>query len=90
MSNKKKIKPGKEIVASKADSFRKKFLKRIERGIKEIVMNFSRVWTADSMGFGVIIVVNNTFEKSRREAVAYQCSQRVSGALQSHAPGRIF
>ena len=62
--NKKTIKPGKEIIASKADAFRKKLLKIIEQGIKEIVMDFSGVKTVDSMGLGVIIAANNSFEKS--------------------------
>lgn len=55
MNKKKKIKPGKEIIASKAESFRKKLLKIIEQGIKEIIMDFSRVKTIESMGLGVII-----------------------------------
>jgi len=64
MNKKKTIKPGKEIIASKVDSFRKKLLKIIEQGIKEIIMDFSGVKTVDSMGLGVIIATNNTFEKA--------------------------
>ena len=64
MNKKKTIKPGKEIIASKADAFRKKLLKIIDQGIKEIVMDFGGVKTVDSMGLGVIIATNNTFEKA--------------------------
>jgi len=63
MNEKKTIKPGKEIIASKADAFRKKLLKIIDQGIKEIVMDFGGVKTVDSMGLGVIIATYNTFEK---------------------------
>ena len=61
---KKTIKPGKEIIASKADSFRKKLLKIISQDIKELVMDFSGVKTVDSMGLGVIIAANNALEKA--------------------------
>ena len=50
MTAKKTIKQGKEINGSKVDSFRKKFLKKIEQGVKELVMDFSGVKTIDSMG----------------------------------------
>ncbi len=64
MNDKKTIKPGKEIIGSKADSFRKKFLKIIEQGVKELVMDFSGIKTIDSIGFGVIIATNHTFENA--------------------------
>ena len=64
MDNKKTIKPGKEIIGSKADSFRKKFLNIIEQGVKENVMDFSGVKRIDSMGLGVIIATNHTFENA--------------------------
>ena len=62
--SKKTIKPGKEIIASKVNGFRKKLLKIIDQGIKEIVMDFGGVKTVDSMGLGVIIAANNTVEES--------------------------
>ena len=64
MNNKRTIQPGKEIIGSKANSFRKKFLKIIEQGVKELVMDFSGVKTIDSMGLGVIFATNYTFENA--------------------------
>ena len=89
MDNKKTIKPGNEIISSKADSFRKKFLNIIEQGVKELEMEFSGVKTIDSIGLGMIIATNHTFENAGG-TVAYQCPKRVLCASQSHAPGRIF
>jgi len=64
VDNKKTIKAGKEIIGSKVDSFRKKFLKIIEQGVKELVMDFSGVKTIDSSGLGVITTTNHTFENA--------------------------
>ena len=64
MNNKRTIQPGKEIIGSKANSFRKKFLKIIEQGVKELVMDFSGVKTIDSSGLGVITTTNHTFKNA--------------------------
>ena len=61
-ATKKTVKPGKDIVASMADDFRKKLIKAIEQGIKSITIDFNGVEMVDSIGLGVIIAAHNSLK----------------------------
>ncbi len=52
---KKVIKPGKAITAAKADDIRNKLLKIPEQNIKELVLDFAKVDTVDSVGLGLTL-----------------------------------
>ena len=54
------VKPGKDIIASKADKLRDRLLKLADQGTKEIVMDFAGVKALDPVGLGVIIAAHNT------------------------------
>ena len=56
------VKPGKDIVASMTESFRKKLLKHVENGIKELTIDFSAVEMVDSAGLGVLIATHNSLK----------------------------
>jgi len=58
------IKPGKDLIASRADNFRKRLLKIVEERIREIDIDFASVKTVDSVGLGVIIAAHNTLKNA--------------------------
>ena len=59
---KKTIKPGKDIVASGAEDFKKKLLKIVKQGIKELTIDLTGVEMVDSVGLGVLIATHNSLE----------------------------
>jgi anti-anti-sigma factor len=61
-SQKKTIKPGKDIIASMSDEFRKKLLKIIKDGAKELTIDLKGVEMVDSVGLSVLIATYNTLE----------------------------
>lgn len=56
------VKPGKDIVASMTENFRKKLLKHVENGIKELTIDFTTVEMVDSVGLGVLIATHNSLK----------------------------
>ena len=63
-ATKKTFKPGKDIVASRTKSFRKKLKKSVDDGIKEITINFEGVEMVDSVGLGVLIATHNSLSSA--------------------------
>ena len=59
---KKTIKPGKDIMASMAEDFRKRLLKLVKQGIQDLTIDFSGVEMVDSVGLGVLIAAHNSLE----------------------------
>ena len=59
---KKTIKPGKDIIASMAEDFRKRLLKMVKQGIKDLTIDLSGVEMVDSVGLGVLIAAHNSLE----------------------------
>jgi len=64
MSDTDVIKPGKDVVASMAEDFKKSLLDLVRNGIKELVIDLSGVEIVDSVGLGVIIAAHNSLSKS--------------------------
>ena len=58
----KTIKPGKDIIASMSDDFRKKLLKVVNGGIRELTIDLTGVNMVDSVGLGVIIATHNSLD----------------------------
>ncbi|MDY6970824.1 MAG: STAS domain-containing protein [Thermodesulfobacteriota bacterium] len=56
------IKPGKNVTAPRADSFRKKLLKVLGEKNRELDIDFSTVDTVDSVGLGIIIAAHNSLK----------------------------
>ena len=63
-SQKKVIKPGKAITASKADGIKKKLLKVPEQAITTLVLDFAKVESVDAVGLGVILAAHNTMKSN--------------------------
>lgn len=63
-ATKKTMKPGKDIVASMADDFRKKLLKAVDQGIKSLTIDFTGVEMIDSVGLGVLIAAHNSLKEA--------------------------
>jgi anti-anti-sigma factor len=61
-SQKKIIKPGKEITAAKVNNLRDKLLKFPEQNIKKLILDFAKVETVDSVGLGLILATRNTIK----------------------------
>lgn len=57
---KKSIRPGKDIVASTAESLNKKLNKILGQGITELTLDFVNVKSVDPVGLSVIAAVHNT------------------------------
>lgn len=57
------LRPGKGLTASGSDEFRKKLLKIVDEGVKEIVIDFAKVKMLDSVGLGVIIAAHNSLKR---------------------------
>jgi anti-anti-sigma factor len=58
------IRPGKDLNAAKAANFRKRLIRALEQKIKELVMDFSKVESVDSVGLGVIIAAHNMMKNA--------------------------
>jgi anti-anti-sigma factor len=61
---KKSVRPGKDIVASKAESLNKKLHKIIEQGITELTLDFVNVKSLDPVGLSVIAATHNTMNNT--------------------------
>jgi anti-sigma B factor antagonist len=59
---KRTVKPGKNIVASMADDFRKRLLKMVNQGIKDLTLDLTGVDMVDSVGLGIFIAAHNSME----------------------------
>jgi len=61
---KKNVRPGTDVVASKAESLNKKLHKIIEQGITELTLNFVNVKSVDPVGLSVIAAAHNTMNNA--------------------------
>lgn len=57
---KKIVRPGKDIISSKAESLNKKLNKIIEQGITELTLDFVNVKSVDPVGLSIIAATHNT------------------------------
>jgi len=61
---KKNVRPGKDIVASKAESLNKKLYKIIDQGITDLTLDFVNVTSVDTVGLSVIAAAHNTLKNA--------------------------
>ena len=57
---KKIIRPGRDIIAEKADALNKKLFKALEQGVCELTLDFKNVKSVDPVGLSVIAAAHNT------------------------------
>jgi anti-anti-sigma factor len=60
----KSIRPGKNLVASKAESLNKKLYKIIDQGVTELTLDFVNLKTVDPVGLSVIAAAHNTLNNT--------------------------
>jgi anti-sigma B factor antagonist len=57
---KKIIRPGRDIIAEKADALNKKLFKALDQGVRELTLDFKNVKSVDPVGLSVIAAAHNT------------------------------
>jgi anti-anti-sigma factor len=60
----KNVRPGKDVVASNAESLNKKLLKILEQGITELTLDFVNVKSIDPVGLSVIAATHNAMNNT--------------------------
>lgn len=60
----KSIRPGKDLVASNAESLNKKLYKMIDQGITELTLDLANVKSVDPVGLSVIAATHNTMNNA--------------------------
>lgn len=58
------IKPGRNIIESKAENLNKKLFKTVHQGITDLILDFANVKTVDPVGLSVIAATHNTLENT--------------------------
>lgn len=74
----KKVRPGKDVVASKAESLNKKLHKIIEQGIMELTLDFVNVKSVDPVGLSVIAATHNTMNKAGAKFLLKNVSHEIN------------
>jgi anti-anti-sigma factor len=59
---KKNVRPGKDVVAAKAESLNRKLYKIIDQGVTELTLDFVNVKSLDPVGLSVIAATHNTMK----------------------------
>ena len=77
------VKPGKELIASKADGITKKLLKKVNEGITRITMDLSAVKKMDSVGLGMIMATHNTLNNAGGGLALINVPQEISGVFKA-------
>jgi anti-sigma B factor antagonist len=74
---KKNVRPGTDVVASKAESLNKKLHKIIERGITELTLDFVNVTSVDPVGLSVIAATHNTMNNAGAKLLIKNVSDEI-------------
>jgi|GEM_PF-753644 anti-anti-sigma factor len=61
---KKNVRPGKDVVAAKAESLNRKLYKIIDQGVTELTLDFVNVKSLDPVGLSVIAATHNTMNNT--------------------------
>jgi anti-anti-sigma factor len=83
MSKSDVIKPGKDVVASMAEEFKKSLLDLIKKGITELVIDLSGVEVVDSVGLGVMIATHNSLNKTGGKLKVINASEDICRLFQT-------
>jgi len=87
---KKNVRPGKDIVASKAESLNKKLYKIIDQGITELTLDFVNVTSVDSVGLSVIAAAHNTLNNAGAKLLLKNVSDDINAFLDSLGLNKHF
>lgn len=77
------VKPGKDIVASMVDGFRKKLLILIDKGNNDLRIDFTGVEMIDSVGLGILIATHNSLSKNGGKLTVTNVSEEIYGLFKT-------
>jgi anti-sigma B factor antagonist len=77
------IKPGKDIVASMADAFKKKLLKVLDKGQTELIIDLAGVEMVDAVGLGVMVAAHNSLNKTGGKLTVTNVSHDIYGLFEA-------
>jgi len=80
---KKVVKPGKELISSKAINLRKKLIKILDQEVEELVIDFSGVNKADPVGIATIIATSNALKKNNGKLKLKNVPEEFSNLFQT-------
>ena len=66
---KKIIRPGRDLIAEKADALNKKLFKTLDQGVCELTLDFKNVRSVDPVGLSVIAAAHNTMRSAGTKMV---------------------
>ena len=74
---KKIIRPGRDIIAEKAETLNKKLFKTIDQGVCELTLDFKNVKSVDPVGLSVIAATHNTLCNAGAKMVLMNVPQEI-------------
>jgi anti-anti-sigma factor len=77
------IKPGKDMVGSMADAFRKKVLKGLEKGPEALIIDLAGVDAVDAVGLGVLVAAHNSVNKAGGKLKVTHVSRNIFGLFEA-------
>lgn len=87
---KKSIRLGKDIVASKAESFNKKLYKTIAEGVTDLTLDFVNVKSVDPVGLSVIAAVHNTMNNLEAKLMLKNVSYEINNLFSALGLSKHF
>jgi anti-anti-sigma factor len=87
---KKSVRPGRDIVASKAESLNKKLYKIIGQGITELTLDFVNVTSIDPVGLSVIAAAHNTLNNAGAKLLIKNVPDDINTLLDAFGLNKYF
>lgn len=84
------VRPGADVVASMAETFKGELISAISASSGEIVIDLDGVEMVDSVGIGVIIASHNTLNQSGRKLKVVNVTKDVYGLFTTMRLNRRF
>ena len=89
-TEKKLLRPGRDLIATKTESFRKRLIKAVELAKREVVLDFAKVEKVDSVGLGLIIAAHNTLKGRGGKLTLINVSKEMQGLFLATRLDRQF
>ncbi len=84
------IKPGEDVVASMAESFKGELLSAVNSSQGNLIIDLAGVNMVDSVGIGVIIAAHNSLHQSNRQLKVINVAQDILGLFSTMRLNRRF
>lgn len=84
------VSPGRNIVSSTADDFRKEMHNAVNKGVKKLVIDFNGVEMVDSIGIGALVSTFKTVNKNDGSMSLINVSEDICRLFKAMRLDRIF